>query len=78
MERGLCSMCKYWKVLFVKNLENLDVLENRKRSEMNFNFIRFHFHCDNYEVPWILFDAIVLSVRVMMVLALIFIILGIG
>merc|ERR1712131_276674 len=37
---------------------------------------RFHFHCDNYEVPWILFDAIVLSVRVMMVLALIFIILA--
>ena len=62
-------MCKYWKV----KIGNPFCM-----SEMNFDCIRYHFHCDNYEVPWILFDAIVLSVRVMMVLALIFIILGPG
>ena len=65
------------------SLLNVQVLEGKIgnpfcMSEMNFDCIRYHFHCDNYEVPWILFDAIVLSVRVMMVLALIFIILGPG
>ena len=74
---------EYWKGVFAQCASTgrytlLRNLENRKGSEININFIRFHFHCDNYEVPWILFDAIVLSVRVMMVLALIFIILGIG
>jgi len=33
-----------------------------------------HFHCDNYEVPWFLFDSVVLSVRSLMVLAMVFIV----
>ena len=35
-----------------------------------------HFHCDNYEVPWFLFDSVVLSVRSLMVLAMVFIVFG--
>ena len=35
-----------------------------------------HFQCDNYEVPWILMDGVILSSRSFMILSLTFMIFG--